>query len=111
MSIDDKLAAKRFEVDMKRLCEGRQPLPSVLADAPLLRWWRPMRFPEPALSDVDGPVAFCISGTTGRRRPGPDAILKATGPLMWMDREFRWCRDRDRFWRLGERDDGPPDAT
>lgn len=98
------LAKKRFEIDMGRLCQGRQPLPAVLADAPLLRWWRPQRLQYPALQDVDGPLAFCFVGTTGRRRPRPENILEATAPLVWVDRSFRWCRDRDRFWRLGERE-------
>lgn len=105
------LARKRFAIDMGRLCQGRQPSPAVLAKAPLLRWWRPMRLRKPALPDVDGPAAFYFVGTTRRRRPGPDNILEATAALMWVDRSFRWCRDRDRFWRLDQRDDRPPDAT
>ncbi|MEA2789293.1 MAG: hypothetical protein QOG73_1699 [Acetobacteraceae bacterium] len=92
-----------LELDMGRLFNGRRPRQAVLDKSPKLNWWRVERCKDLGWPPVDL-LPFFIMGVFGIWPPRPGDTWQATGALMWMDSEFRWCRCEDGWFRLGERE-------
>jgi hypothetical protein len=101
--LSDVTELDRLRHDMSRLFSGRRPRQAVLDKAPILNWWHAERCAaSPAWPSVLPP--FFIMGVFGIWPPRLGSTLQATGALMWMDSQFRWCRCEDGWFRLGERE-------
>jgi hypothetical protein len=100
MTVDEHDANASLQRAFEQYLRGETPSPLEMAQAPVLENWRVVilqveRQAEPSMLPA---LAGSVTGHPGLG----DSKLIRTSQLVWLDRDRRWARTRNRVYRLGE---------
>ncbi|MGJ4932564.1 DUF6634 family protein [Bradyrhizobium sp. HKCCYLS2038] len=92
------IAEKQLRADFESYLAGDQPQQDELARAPVLDGW------EAAVSiQPNGERCYVICGDVYGHPHKRDGERVTTSPVVWIDRDYQWCRTRSRLYRLDGR--------
>lgn len=94
MSIDEK----KLRADFESYLRGDEPPVVALATAPLLYQWEARTG-----RGADGQWRLTLHGSIEGDHMLPSGAEVGTATVVWIDRDLKWARSRDRLYRLGDR--------